>query len=133
MRVKNGTVLGKLCLLLFLNPVYAQSPAFESQTVGIAWVMNKWFGNSLSKQDLDNHKQAVNHALNNLDNGETVTWRSIIDDADGQVRIVYTWPASGTVCRRIYSFIRINDKANSYQDTACLNTNRRTWTFVDKY
>lgn len=72
MRVKNGTVLGKLCLLLALNPVYAQSPAFESQTVGIAWVINKWFGTSLSKQDLDNHKQAVNHALNNLDNGETV-------------------------------------------------------------
>jgi surface antigen len=101
--------------------------------VGIAWVVNKWFGNSLSKQDLDNHKQAVHHALNNLENGETVVWRSIIDDADGQVKIVYTWPASGSVCRRIYSYIRINDKANGYQDTACFNTNRRTWTFVDKY
>lgn len=133
MLVRNLTVLGKLCLLLLLSPAHAQSPAFESQTVGVAWVINKWFGNSLSKVDLENHRHAVNHALNNLETGEVVVWHSITDDAEGQVKIAYTWPANGSVCRRIYSYVRVKSRAESYQDTACLNSNRRTWTFVDKY
>jgi surface antigen len=132
MRVRNGMVLGKLCLLLVLNTAYAQSPAFETSNV-IATLADRWFGNSLSKTDIHTHRTSVYHALNNLDNGELVSWHNDQANTAGQVKIAYTWPGGGGVCRRIYSYIRINSSYRSFQDTACLDNNRQTWTFIDKY
>lgn len=134
-------VLGKSCLLLFLNTAQAQSwhsPAFDGWAspntgAGIVYNIAKWFSASLSKEDLDKHRQSVYHALNNLENGEMVMWTSRVEDAEGRVQIAYTWPTRGMICRRVYSYVRINDNQRSYQDTACLDGNRKTWTFVDKY
>lgn len=141
MRVRNLTVLGKLCLLLASGNSFAQSwhsPAFDSwanphTTAGVIYNMAKWFSTSLSKEDLAIHRSAVHHALNNLENGETVSWRSPSKDAEGAVQIAYTWPSNGLTCRRVYSYVRINSDAKGYQDTACMDNNRKTWTFVDKY
>jgi hypothetical protein len=134
-------VLGKLCLLLCLNTAQAQSwhsPAFDGwasphTSAGLVYNIAKWFSTSLAKEDLDKHRQAVHHALNNLENGEMVIWTSRVTDAEGRVQIAYTWPASGKTCRRVYSYVRINENSKAYQDTACLDSNHKTWTFVDKY
>jgi surface antigen len=91
------------------------------------------FGASLGKEDIGRHQQAVYHALNNTENGETVTWYNNATDSEGRAMIVWTMPASGGACRRIYSYVRTKSYANSYQDTACLDNNRKTWTFIDKY
>lgn len=95
--------------------------------------ITKWFGASLSKEDTELHRRAVYQALNNLENGEQVVWRNDRNDADGKVAVAYTWPNNGLVCRRLYSYVRINTNSRSYQDTACLDNNQKTWTFVDKY
>jgi len=134
MRVRNLMVCGKLFLLTFANTALAQSPTFDSTaSFGITQVIARIAGLHLSKTDLETHRLAVYHALNNLDNGETVEWRSDTADADGKVVIAYTWPASGQICRRIYSTVRVRFDSRNYQDTACLNTNSKTWSFIDKY
>jgi surface antigen len=134
-------VLGKLFLILSLNTAQAQSwssPAFTgwanpTDSASIVFNMAKWFSASLSKEDKMRHQQAVYHALNNLENGELVEWFNNATDSQGKVQISYTWPAGGTICRRVYSFVRKDTNARSYQDTACMDNNQKTWTFVDKY
>lgn len=126
--------LGKLCLLLAVNTANAQgwaNPSFESR--GFMSTMSRMFGASLSNEDISLHKQAVYHALNNADNGETVVWYNDRSDSEGKAMIAWTYPSNGGSCRRVYSYVRIKSNAMSYQDTACLDNNRKTWTFVDKY
>jgi surface antigen len=139
---KSSTALGKLCLVLaFSNPVLAQSwhsPAFDSWAdprtgAGMAYNLAKWFSARLSKEDVAQHRGAVYTALNNLDNGEIIAWRNEPANTEGQVQIAYTWPAGGIICRRVYSYVRVKENAKAYQDTACLDSNQKTWTFVDKY
>jgi surface antigen len=133
-----------LCLLaaLFSSSLATaqswQSPAFDNWAnpnsgAGVLFNITKWFGASLSKEDTELHRRAVYQALNNLENGEQVVWRNDRNDADGKVAVAYTWPNNGLVCRRLYSYVRINTNSRSYQDTACLDNNQKTWTFVDKY
>lgn len=115
-----------------------QSPAFDSWAdsrtgAGIAFNIAKWFSASLSKDDLATHRSAVHTALNNLDNGELIEWRNDRSNTEGKVQIAYTWPNNGLVCRRIYSWVRVKNDSRGYEDTACLDNNQRTWTFVDKY
>jgi len=140
--VKSGMALGKLFLLLALaNTANAQSwhsPAFESWAdprtgAGLVYNLAKWFSASLSKEDLIKHRSAVHHALNNLDNGEVVEWRNEWVNTEGKVQIAYTWPNRGVICRRVYSWVRVKDNSRAYEDTACLDNNQKTWTFVDKY
>lgn len=127
-------VLGKLYLLLAINTAHAQgwnNPAFDS--TGTMSIMARIFGTNLSKEDVSTHRQAVYHALNNAENGETVVWYNNATDSDGKAMIAWTSPTNGGMCRRIYSYIRIKSNMSSYQDTACLDINRKTWSFVDKY
>jgi surface antigen len=119
---------------LLINTAHAQgwnNPAFESS--GFLTAMSRMFGSTLSKQDVATHKQAVYHALNNAENGETVVWYNDATDSEGKAFIAWTYPSNGGMCRRVYSYVRIKSNAMSYQDTACLDNNRKTWTFVDKY
>ena len=101
--------------------------------LAFAYNMSIYYGSRLGKMDNALHTQAVYHALNNLENGETVEWFNDRSDSQGKARIVYTIPGSGTICRRIHSWVRVNSRANSYEDTACYNNNTNTWVFVDKY
>lgn len=136
-------VLGKsfLLSLLIISQTSAQSyksPAFESWAdpstgAGLVFNIAKWFGTSLSKEDRIKHQGAVYHALNNLENGEMIEWRNEWANTEGKVQIAYTWPNRGLVCRRVYSWVRVKADSRSYQDTACLDNNHKTWTFVDKY
>jgi surface antigen len=101
--------------------------------LAFAYNMSIYYGSRLSKMDNAFHSQAVYHALNSLDNGETVEWYNDRGNSYGKARIVYTIPGSGTICRRIHSLVRVGDRENNYEDTACYSNNTNTWTFVDKY
>lgn len=93
-----------------------------------------FFVNShVSSKDAELHGQAVYHALNNLENGEVVEWYNDARGSHGKAMVVLTYPARAGQCRRVHSYMRINHNSYSYTDTACLDNNRRTWTFVDKY
>jgi surface antigen len=134
-------VLGKLCLILVCTNSYAQSwetPVYQNwqrtdSIVGFAFNVTKWFTKRLKPEDQAMHSQSVYHALNNLENGEVVEWFNHRTDAQGKARIVYTYPGSGNICRRIHSWVRFGADEKSFQDTACYNNTTNTWIFIDKY
>jgi len=141
MLAKNTTALGKFCLILAVSAnCYAQSwnrPLFEEwqrndNIVGVIYNSAKWFGSRLSADDNVYHSQAVFHALNNADNGQEVQWYSERSPSQGRVKIVYTWLASGSTCRRLQHYIRTESNQRSWAETACMNANDARWVFTDK-
>lgn len=141
MHVKNIMALGKLFLILACSNSYAQSwtgPMNRDRIkndglLAFTYNMSVYYGSRLPKADNALHSQAVYHALNNLDNGELIEWYNDRTNSHGKARIVYTIPGSGTICRRIHSWVQTADRSNNYEDTACYNNNTNSWTFVDKY
>lgn len=137
MLVKNMMVLGKLFLILVCTNSYAQS--WESpinqrwhpneSSVQILINLSKYFSTQLKPQDKELHRQAVYHALNNLENGEMVEWFNDRTDAQGKARIVMTIPANGSYCRRVHSWIRLGSEERAFEDTACYNVTTKTWNF----
>lgn len=130
-------VLGKLFLILVCTNSYAQS--WESpinqrwhpneSSVQILINLSKYFSTQLKPQDKELHRQAVYHALNNLENGEMVEWFNDRTDAQGKARIVMTIPANGSYCRRVHSWIRLGSEERAFEDTACYNVTTKTWNF----
>ena len=142
---KGRTGFGKflICSSLALSAVSAQaqswhSPAFESWAdprtgAGLVYNAYKWFSSSLSDEDKRKHQRIVLFALNNLDPGNTAVWSNESTDSEGRATIAVRYVANGTTCCRVYSYVRVKNNQRSYSDTACLDINQRTWTFVDKY
>jgi len=91
--------------------------------------LSKYFSTQLKPQDKELHRQAVYHALNNLENGEMVEWFNDRTDAQGKARIVMTIPANGSYCRRVHSWIRLGSEERAFEDTACYNVTTKTWNF----
>jgi surface antigen len=141
MHVKNMMVLGKLCLILVCSNSYAQSwqtPVYNNwnsgdSLFGFAYNMTKFFSKRLKPEDQALHSQSVYHALSNLENGETVEWFNDRTDAQGKAKIVYTFPANGSICRRVHSWVRFGVDSKNFEDTACFNNVLNTWNFIDKY
>jgi len=141
MHVRNLMVLGKLCLILVCSNSFAQSwqtPIYNNWSrgdtlIGFTYNISKYLTTRLKKEDQALHSQAVYHALNNLENGEVVEWFNDRTDAQGKAKIVYTFPASGNICRRVHSWVRYGADSKSFEDTACRNTAVNTWNFIDKY
>ena len=137
MLAKNLTVLGKLCLILVCTNSYAQSweaPIFNrwannDSLLGMTYNISKFVGSRLKKQDQALHTQAVYHALNNLENGETAEWFNDRTDAQGKAVIVMTMPTNGSYCRRIHSWVRLGADERAFEDTACYNVTTKTWNF----
>ena len=141
MLAKNLTGLGKLFLILAVSGnVYAQSWTqslntdwqYNGGVVGFVYNSAKWFGSRLSQGDQVYHTQAVYHALDNADNGESVDWYNDYEGSMGKVMIAASWPANGDICRRIHHYIRTKNNSKSWGDTACLNANSKRWVFTDK-
>jgi surface antigen len=115
-----------------------QSPAFDSWAdnrsgAGIVYNISKWFSASLSKEDLAKHQRVVLFALNNIDPGETAVWANETTNSEGKVTLAVRYATTTGTCCRIYSYVRVNNNFKTYTDSACLDSNQKTWTFVDKY
>ena len=87
----------------------------------------------MSDEDKKKHQQIVLFALNSLDPGQTAVWHNNSTDSEGKATIAVRYATSGGTCCRIYSFVRIKNNQRTYSDTACIDGNSKTWTFVDKY
>lgn len=130
-------VLGKLCLILACTNSYAQSwespinQRWYPNESGLHILLNltKYFSTQLKPQDKELHRQAVYHALTNLDNGEKVEWFNDRTDAQGIARVVMTIPANGSYCRRIHSWVRLGSEERAFEDTACYNVTTKMWNF----
>ena len=133
--------LGKLFpILLVSGSVYAQSWSQPLNTdwqrndsiVGLVYNAAKWYSTKLSKDDQLYHGQAVFHALNNADNGQVVEWFNDHAGSTGKVMIAMTWPASGSICRRLHHYVRRDNAEKTWAETACVNSNNHSWVFTDK-
>jgi len=141
MLVRNLMALGKLCLILVCTNSYAQSwesPIFNNWSradtlIGFTYNVSKFLTTQLKKEDRALHSQSVYHALNNLENGEMVEWFNDRTDAQGKAKIIYTFPANGNICRRVYSWVRLGAEEKNFEDTACYYNSTKTWKFIDKY
>jgi hypothetical protein len=128
-------------LMFSLQSVNAQnwrSPAFDNwaepnSSAGIIYNISKWISTSLSKEDIAKHQRIVLFALNNLDPGETAVWHNETTDSEGKATIAVRYATTSGTCCRVYSYVRIKNNEKTYSDSACLDNNRKTWTFVDKY
>ena len=135
------TVLGKLFLILACTSSFAQSwegPQYRDWqrndgVLGFAYNMNRYFATKLSKQDAAVHSRAVYFALSNLETGEIAEWFNDNAGSHGKAKIIATWTGSGDICRRVYSYVSAGKSSGTYEDTACYNSNTKTWNFVDKY
>jgi hypothetical protein len=144
-RAAGLTGFGKFLLLTSLvcsvssaNAQSWQSPAFDNwadnrTSAGIVYNISKWFSASLSKEDLAKHQKVVLFALNNIDPGESAVWNNETTDSEGKVTLAVRYATTTGTCCRIYSYVRVKTNYKTYADSACLDSNHKTWTFVDKY
>lgn len=140
MLAKKWMALTKLCLILACSSSLAQSWDYPrprqvpgDSVFGFTYHMSRLLESRMSKIDLQYHSLAAYHALNNAENGELVEWFNDKDNSLGKIRVVYTWPSSDGWCRRLHSWVNSQRTVFTYEDTACYNTTRNTWNFIDKY
>jgi surface antigen len=134
--VKSLMVIGKLLTLLAISNVHAsdiQNPqffeyhshAFANRLVDVTFGWSK----RLSREDLLQYHQSVNHAVNMAENGQEVKWYG--NDASGYAVPVVTWPSGNGYCRRVYiQTIAYNMKKTSTA-TACYDQGEETWRWVN--
>ena len=87
---------------------------------------------SLNKEDSQKHRQSVYFALNNLNNGEEITWYSNDGRRSGSVEVVQTTIKNGDVCRRIFSTVMIRSEQRVFDEWACYKNSSNSWNFTDK-
>lgn len=123
-----------------INPVNAQSwqkPLYQDElepySVG-AVLFNTYrkVFSSLNKEDSQKHRQSVYFALNNLSNGEQITWYSDDGYRSGIVEVVQTTIKNGEVCRRLFSTVMLRSDQRTFEEWACYKNTSNTWNFSDK-
>ncbi len=138
MLAKNLMVIG--FTLSLINPVYSQSwdrPVYQDElepysTGAIIYNTYRRFFSSLNKEDSQKHRQSVYFALNNLNNGEEITWYSDDGRRSGSVEVVQTTIKNGDVCRRLFSTVMIRSEQRTFDEWACYKNNSNSWNFSDK-
>ncbi len=138
MLAKNLMVIG--FTLSLINPVYSQSwdrPVYQDElepysTGAIIYNTYRRFFSSLNKEDSQKHRQSVYFALNNLNNGEEITWYSDDGRRSGSVEVVQTTVKNGDVCRRIFSTVMIRSEQRTFDEWACYKNSSNSWNFSDK-
>ena len=77
----------------------------------------------------DKHTQTVFFAINNLYDGETMTWQDANSNTSGSVHIVMTNTYGGSYCRLVDSQVWYETKTRNLSEFACSSDNGETWTF----
>ena len=84
----------------------------------------------LNDEDKDKQKTAIYFALNNLDHDVVTTWYSKNSQAQGQVKIVSSYPQGSGYCRVIFSQLIYKGKERSFSETACTDIAHTGWRFI---
>ena len=131
-------VVGKLLILLAINPVHAEidNPRFFEYRNGgfvnrLTDISFGWFKTLDDEQKLA-YNQSLTHALMYADNGEAVKWYR--NDASGLAVPTVTWPNTSGYCRRLYVQAIAYGVERTMRVTACYDDTQSTWRWVnDKY
>ena len=75
-------------------------------------------------------EQAVYHALNHLENGETTYWHDDNSNDRGAVHVTMTYPQGGGYCRVLMTQVSYRGKIRDYTEKACINNVENTWRFI---
>lgn len=87
---------------------------------------------TMNAEDSQKHRQSVYFALNNLDNGQEITWYSDDGRRSGTVEVVQTTLKNGDVCRRLFSTVMLRSEHRTFHEWACYKNSSNSWIFSDK-
>ena len=90
----------------------------------------KYYG--LTEEDRQKQQESVFFALNNLDNGQVVSWHNETNSTFGQVKAVASFPQGSGYCRIIFTQISKENKIRDFRETACRESGFDGWRFVQK-
>ena len=138
MLAKSLTVIGSIFVLI--STAQAQSwnkPVYQDElqpysTGAIIYNAYRRFFSSLNAEDSQKHRQSVYFALNNLDNGQEITWYSDDGRRSGTVEVVQTTLKNGDVCRRLFSTVMLKSEQRTFHEWACYKNSSNAWVFSDK-
>jgi len=105
---------------------------YDKNTSSANYVANffKYNYYMLNDEDKDKQKTAIYFALNNLDNNIVTKWYNNRTEAQGQVKIVSSYPQGSGYCRVIFSQLIYKGKERSFSETACLEMGHSGWRFI---
>jgi hypothetical protein len=83
----------------------------------------------LKKDEKKEHESAVFFMLDNVPDGEIVSWYSDKRDANGKVRAIHSYPISGGYCRTYQAYIKLNGAERHMTNNACKRITGNSWTF----
>lgn len=132
-RVKSLTVLGKLLILLSINPAYADinNPRFFEYRGGpvLERVLNLSFGwfKTLDQNEKSAYHSSITHAVMAAENGERVVWYR--GNASGMTVPAMTYPTGGGYCRRLHIQVTKYNVTKTSGITACFDGANNRWTW----
>lgn len=98
---------------------------------GLSNLFRYWNG-VLPSEDRDLHIRTIFMVLNNADNGEIGEWWSRTSPNRGLVRVVYSYDAGNGYCRVFQSAVTAGSETRQYQETACMQFDKKAWQFYNK-
>ena len=118
----NGTLLEMPAPLFFGDDLKYSMPAF-------LWRQTQFLRFRLKKEEKKMHKSAVFFMLENVANGEIVSWYSDKRLANGKVRVIHSYPISGGYCRTYQAYIKLNGAERHMTNNACKYIGSPSWSF----
>jgi len=93
------------------------------------WRQTQFMRFRLKKDEKKMHKSAVFFMLDNVENGEVVSWYSDERLANGHVRVIHSYPISGGYCRTYQAYIKLNGAERHMTNNACKYIGSPSWSF----
>ncbi len=118
----NGTLLEMPAPMFFGEDIKYSMPAF-------LWRQTQFMRFRLKKDEKKMHKSAVFFMLDNVENGEVVSWYSDKRLANGKVRVIHSYPISGGYCRTYQAYIKLNGAERHMTNNACKYIGSPSWSF----
>ena len=118
----NGSLAEMPTPMFFGDDLKYSMPAF-------LWRQTQFMRFRLKKEEKKMHKSAVFFMLENIKNGEIVSWYSDKRLANGKVRVIHSYPISGGYCRTYQSYIKLNGAERDMTNNACKYIGSPSWSF----
>lgn len=90
------------------------------------------YSDSLSRQDQETHTKTVLIAVSYLDNGDIATWSNPETNTAGRIKIIFTKPVQGGICRLLSTEVEKDSQIKQYSELACKTIDNQYWTFASR-
>lgn len=75
------------------------------------------------------HTQTLYFVINNLDDGEVMTWNDNPTNTHGSITVMMTQAYGGKFCRLVNSQVTTSHRTKNFSEYACSKDQGRTWQF----